>query len=330
MTIEGLRLFQWGRETTRGTAVPATSIIAVQDIDFAPEDEVVRPKLRKGLLHRNPGGEVVVKRGTTFSVAEGPVVFRQLQHWLSMSVRGGVTAVGATAPYTWTFTRSLTADPSPDSWTFERRLSDGATSKDNRWSYGLLSQIAFSFAENEALQFSAQGFARRIQASTLTPALTMPVTEIPPAALAKVYIDDTWAARGTTQVTGQVLGATFTFHTGFKPLMSLDARADLDFTTHILDPGEVGFELELVMLVAGQYDIEKAKAEAAALRAVRLEIVSGSDSLKLDMLAKHEKGSLFKIDTKDGQDIVTMSLVDSDDGTNMFEAVVVNQVNTYA
>ena len=46
------------------------------------------------------------------------------------------------------------------------------------------------------------------------------------------------------------------------------------------------------------------------------------------MLLKHEKGSLQKVGEEDGQDIVEVKLVDSDDGTNLLQVVVVNATNT--
>ena len=329
-TLEQLRVFQWGKEVTRGTAVAATSKIAVENIEFEPEDVLARPKLAKGLLHRNPGSETVITRGSRFRIPETPVVYDQLQHLLSMAVKGGVAATGAD-PYTWTFARSLTADPAPDSWTLERRLNDGSSQKDNEWAYALLSELRFIYQVDQPLRFSAAGFARRVQASTLTAALALPTIEIPPTPLAKIWIDSTWANLGTTQITGQVLRAEVTFRTGLKPIMTLDGRSDLDFTSYILDASEVGVDAEITMLVAGQYDTEKTAAEAATLRAVRLEILgTQSRELELDMLLKHERGSLFSVGQQDGQDIVVMKFEDSDDGTNLFSAKAVNKINTYA
>lgn len=331
-TIDSLRLFQWGKESTRGTAVAATSKVAVEEIAFEEDDQVYRPRLAKGLLHRNPGSETVVQRGTSWKVPKTPVIYDQLQHWLSMAVKGGVTATGVD-PYTWTFARSLTADPAPDSWTLERRLSDGTDSIDYEWAYALLSKLQITYEVDKALMLSAEGFARRVQASTLTGALTMPTIEIPPGALAKIWIDATWANLGTTQITGQVLQADVTFLTGLAPLMAFDGRADLDFSSYVLNPAGVGLDVEITMLVkasSGQFATEKTAAEAGTLRAVRLEVLgTQSRELELDMLLKHEKGSLFAVKAQDGQDIVTLKLTDSDDGTNMFQAKVVNKTNVY-
>jgi hypothetical protein len=329
-TVKQLRTFQWGRETTRGTAVPATSKIGLENMDMEPIDSVIRPQFLVGKLHRYPGGnETVIKRGTTWSIPETPVIYDQLQHILSMSVKGGVTATGAPSVYTWDFSRSITADPAPDAWTIERRLTDGTTPRDHEWSYCLASEIGFHYRLDQPLRVHVNGFARRVQASTLTAALTLPVTEVP-SSHAACYIDSTWAALGTTPIVAQVLSADVVFKTGLIPFDTLDGRSDLDFSTYVFDGAETGLDVELTLLSAGQFPTEKTAAEAQTLRAIRLQVLgSASRELTLDMLVKHEMGSLFKVDEQNSQDIFTMKLVDSDDSTNMFRAKVVNSVNTY-
>lgn len=330
-TVKGLRIFQWGKETVRGTAVAATSKIALENMDLEPIDSVVRPQFLTGKLHRYPGGnETAIKRGTKWSISNSPVVYDQLQHLLAMSITGGVTAVGGGAPYTWTFARSLTADPAPDTFTIERRTTDGSTPRDYEWAYNLLSSISFHYDLDQPLRFSCEGFARRVQASTLTAALSYPSTEVP-SSHATCSIDTTWANLGVTPITGQVLSADVTFKTGLMPFDTLDGRSDLDFSTYVYNADNVGLDVTLRMLMAAQFPTEKTAAEAQTLRTVRLDVTgSASRELRLDMALKHEPGSLFKVDEVDGQDVIDMKLVDSDDGTNMFRAFVSNVINTYA
>jgi hypothetical protein len=329
-TVKGLRIFQWGKETVRGTAVAATSKIALENMDLEPIDSVVRPQFLTGKLHRNPGGnETPIKRGTTWKINNSPVVYDQLQHLLAMSVKGGVAASGAPSVYTWDFSRSLTADPAPESFTIERRTTDGSTPRDYEWAYCLISSISFHYKLDEPLRFSCDGFARRVQASTLTAALTYPSTEVP-SSHAACSIDSTWANLGVTPIVGQVLSADVTFKTGIIPFDTLDGRTDLDFTTYVFNAAETGLDVKLRLLMAAQFPTEKTAAEAQTLRTVRLAVTgSASRALTLDMALKHEPGSLFKVDEVDGQDVVDMKLVDSDDGTNMFKAGLVNAINTY-
>jgi hypothetical protein len=331
LSLFGLRTYQWGKESTRGTAVAATSKMAVELVDFEPLDAVHRPALAKGVLLRNPGNETVITRGTRIAVPETPVVYDQIQNFLS-SLKGAVSPSG-TNPYTWAYAPSLTANPAPDSWTIERRLSDGSAHIDNEWAYALWSELKFVYQIDRPLMFSAEGFARRVQASTLTAALALPTTEIPPAPLARCWIDAAWANLGTTLVAAQVLRAEVTIRTGLKPKMTFDGRADLDQTTHVFDPKERGIDAALTLMVkadSGQYATEKTAAEAQTLRAVRLEILgTSSREFELDMLLKHERGSLFHVGQEDGQDIVELKLQDATDGTNWLSAKVVNAVAAY-
>jgi len=331
--ITALQTLQWGKETTRGTAVAATSKIAVEGIQFAADDEMARPRLAKGLLTSVPGDETVTRRGTTFSIPETPLVYDQHQHFLLGCVKGGVTSSpGTGAPETWTFLRSLTADPAPEARTLERRLSDGTNFIDNEWSYALFSQLRWIYAIDQPLRFAAEGFARRIQSSTLTAGQAMPTIAIPASPLAKIWIDATWAALGTTQITAQVLSADITFRSGLMPKWTLDGRTDLDWTTHILNPEAIGIDATIRMLIkadSGQFATEKTAAAAGTLRAVRLEILgASSNEFELDMLLKHQVPEIQTIGSEDGQDIVEMKLVNSTDGTEMFSAKLVNQVST--
>lgn len=330
MTVKGLRVFQWGEEAASGTAVAATSKMAVRDIEFDPIDAPERPPLARGLLTRHPGSETIVIRGTRFRVAETEVVYDDQHIWASIGIKGGVVATG-TNPYTWTTARSLTADPAIKTRTVERRITDGTTPTDNEWAYCHLSKMRWIYRRGQTLKFAAEGVGRRIQGSTLTAAQAMPTTEHPVSPLVTAYIDTTWAGIGGTQVLAQVLGADITFHTGLTPLDTFDGRTDLDFTTVVLDADQVGLDVELALRVGAQFATEKTAAEAQSLRAVRFKVLgTSSKELTLDMLLKHEPGSIQKIGEQDGQDIVVVKLTDATDGTNLFQHKVVNAAATTA
>ena len=327
--LRALTQYQWGKESTKGTAIAATSKIACQAIDWSPVDEVNRPQLLQGLTHRNPGGhELIVARGSEFSVAESPVVFGQFQHWLEL-LFGSVFPIGTNpGPYTWTFVRNASAVPNPVTRTIERRIDNGTSQVDNEWTYACLRELTITYEMNQPLRFTAQGFARRIQSSTFTAGQTLPAVAIAPAPLATAFLDGAWANLGTTRITGELLSATVTYRSGFKPKMTLDGRTDLDFTSSIFDPTEAGVDVALRLLVGGQYAEEKLQAEAAGLRALRLKLTSGANELQLDTLLKHTEGSVFALGDEDGQHIVELNLVDADDATNLLQAVLINLVNT--
>ena len=328
-SVLDLRGFQWGLESTRGTAVPATSKILVPYIDFEPIDELFRPDEARGLVQRYKGFETPLRRGTKWTVPDAAYSYEQAPNWASMSIKGAVAPTGV-GPYVYTYTRDPVADPVPSAWTLERRLSDATNFVDNEFAYAMLSRITWKAAQNGPVLFNAEGFARRIQASTFTAALSLPTPELPVAALSKVYIDSTWANLGTTQIVGQVLDWEIGFNTGLSGIMTADGRTDLDFTGYIFGSAEVQLNVKIVMLVkpgSGQYATEKTAAEAQTLRAVRIQTTgSGSRDFKWNMLLKHMQASVFKIGEREGQDIVELNLVESTDGTNFFSHVITNNV----
>lgn len=320
-----LRLYQWGPESTAGTAVAATGRMAVEELEFEPADVVVRPRIANGLMLENPGNELVVMRLTRWT-GRGPVVYDDLHRWGSMIVGTPVTT-GA-GPFTHTATRNPATVPALKSWTLQRRVTDGSNHIDHRFPYALGTSLKVSGAENEPARFEAQGFARRIEDSAITAGQSLPTIEIPPIALSKVWIDSTFAGLGTTQVVGQVLDWSYEIRSGAMPKSTTEGRANLDYSLHVFNGREVGVAVEATLLVkadSGQWATEKAAAEAQTLRAVRIQALgSASKEMTFDALCKHGAGSLFTMDESDGQAVVKLRLVTSSDLTNAFVLKTVN------
>ncbi len=329
-TIRDLGKFQWGIEATPGTLVAATSIVAVEDVAFTPEDTVEAPRTAQGLAIATPGQEYIPMRGTRFSVPDHAVFFEQLHDWFNMAL-GLDAAPTGTGPYVWAHIRDITAGYSPQTRTFERRRTDGTSPLDHEWGYAFLESLRFSSTIDNAVQMSAAGFARRVQSSTLTAAQSLPSgLQTLLGELSKVYINDSWATLGTTQITAKILGWSWEFTTGLKPFRAADGRSDLDFSGVWLDPTAVGLNLELTAVMDSLFTAEKAKAEAAALRAIRIQ-VDGDDAtrqLQLDGLYKYNAGSIFEAGEQEGQDIVTLSLRQATDATNFAQAKVTNNITT--
>lgn len=329
-TIRGLQVAQWGRESTRGTAVPATSKAVVEVADFEPEDAYYRPNILNGVLLDHPGGEFVITRGSKFSLS-GPLSYQQAQHVIGeFMIQGNVTPTGGPT-FVWTYTRAANAIPTPSSFTLERRLSDGAANQiDNEWAYCMANSLTLTGAVRGVVTYKLDGYARRIQASTLTPALSLPTIELASHGTSKVFLDTTFGGVGGTQVVGQLLNWELVLKPGGTvPFFTADGRSDLDFGLHVFDSSQAGLTFKATMLVNTQYATEKTAAEASTLRAVRLQLTGTSpNDIKIDFLAKHELGSLFKVDTLQGQDVVTLSLTSATDGTSFVKAVITNLIAT--
>lgn len=322
-----------GGAFARGTAVAATSKIAVEKLEWADDDEnIYRPKFATGLLLRNRGKATAVQHGTRFSFGDQPVVWEQLMHWLTMAIEGDPAVVwdNSAGVYRWTFVRDPAANPSPLSWTFQRRFStglgavEGTDIIDQRASYAMLSELEISWAQNEHLRMSGSGFARKFNSSAITSSLALPTSELGVSALSKVYADDAWGSLGGTLLAEQVVGWAFRIGTGAMGLATAEGRTDLDFTKHIFNAEDVQIGLTMTLLLnPARYTTESAKAAAGDIRAVEVQLAgSGGRLLKLDGLFQHTKPSLFKIGEQDGQDIVEIEFEESTDQTNFLQVVV--------
>lgn len=325
----GLEVLQWARESTPGTDLAATSKMLVNSWNAVPQSEFHRPPVVRGLVQRNRGFETPVKRWTQWNAA-GPVSYEQLQHWLGGAVVHVASPTGS-GPYVWTYTRNPAAIPTLSTYTFERQENDGATPINHAWHYGLVQGLTLSFVDGEPLMFEAEGAARRIQTETPTGSLSLPTPEIPPAPLGTLFIDATWANLGVTQVTSQILSARLAWRSGAVPIWTADGRTDLDYTLHGIDPAAVTLEADILCLLGAQYATEKAAAEAGTLRSVRLAFAgTSSRALQLNFLAKYAMPELFEFGEQDGQKVVRLLLQESTDGTNLFSAVLTNNVSAFA
>lgn len=324
--IADLDRYQAGRETTRGTAVAATKVLPVPMINFKTAGNVLRPRLARGVMVRNPGNELVTRRHTEWSVPEHPLDIGTLPIWLSMGVKAYAAPTG-TNPYVHTYERALTADPAPTAWTLERRLTDGASPKDNEWAYNLASRLVFGWGE-EAMTLAVDGFGRSKQTSTLTSALSFPTVVEAPAALLKVYIDDTWGTLGGTLISDQVISANLEFITGLIPFYTKEGRTDLDFTQYKVNQPAVN--LTLTMLVGAQFDTEATKARGQLVRNVRLiTTVDANNIVQIDTQVKLSDDDIFEVGDQDGQRIVTMNFVETgEDLTHIFKVIVTNALAT--
>ncbi len=330
-TIAGKRVFQWGRESTAGTAVAATSKMIIEEFDLEPSDALFRPQYLNGVSLEHTGNEFVNTRGTRWT-ARGVLTYEQAMHWLHLAIQGGVNPTGG-GPYTWVYTRNATQIPAPGSMTIERRLDDGSSQIDNEWAYVQLTELTLKAEPEDMVRIEASGFARRVQGSTLTPALALPTAELIPHGSTSLFIDTTFAGVGTTQITSQLLGWELKLRpSGIVTLPTADGRADLDFPAVGYDGSLAGLDFKATLLLnTTRYATEKTAAEAATLRACQLKMTGTSPrDIEIDFLAKHEQGSLFKVGAYRGQDVYDLALTTASDGTNFLRATVINSVAAFA
>lgn len=318
-------------EATKGTDPGAkTYRHAFETLKITPNDLLYRPQLATGIFLANPGGEYAVHRGVDWSVG-GPIVCDQFHAILGMAVQGVPVKTGASDPYTWTATRTATADPALKSRSFSYRMSDGTTPSDWKFLYAMAQKLEVQFAENAPLTFTLDGFARRLIAdASFTAGLSLPVMDIPTMPQMTVYIDGSWTTP-TAAIAATVLGGKLTIETGCMPIDTADVQANLDFTLDEINVGNVKTSCELLCLAkaGGTWATEKTAAEAGTLRQVTINAtISANRSVQFRALMKHEAGSTFPDGDKDGLQTINLRFTGSTDATNFLEAIVKNSMAT--
>jgi hypothetical protein len=326
-TVEGVM--------ARGTAVAATSRLAVEQLEWDDDPEAVyNPKVANGIIMRHQGPGTPVAHGTGWSLPDQAMIWEQMPLWFSM-VMGAPTITGSLGgPYTFVWTTTPSANPNPYSVTLQRRFNNGlGNTIDERATYAMLTDLSLSFAANEQLRFSGSGgFARKFETSAITSGLTLPDFEVGVSALSSIYFDPLFADVGDTLLSEQVIGWKWDLLGGIFPRVTAEGRTALDFTKHQIDGDNRGMALEVMCLLdPTTYAAELTRASTIATNqfAVRVKVVgSDSRSLTIDQMMQHDK-SLWAPGVDQGQDTVTFNLLDATDGT---DALVVTLIlpDTYA
>ena len=316
------RRIQAGKEASRGTGVAADKVI-IGTLTVTPSVQYHRPVDERNSLaefHRS----VAVAQGTRMRF-EGDATYEQLIDWLSMSVKGGITpATVESTGRTWTFTPNTSAKNVQDSYTFE--YGDDVQMWDAAFS--LCENLELGITLGEVVQIRADMFAKFAAKSSFTGSLNEIVpTEIVANHL-RVYIDDTWAKLGDTQVAELVTGAMVKLPTG----IAASKRADgaLDFSAVSESKTHLELDIDMLSSTAGitEYDAYVANAD----RAIRLELTGGIAvgttpfKLTIDCFGRYvSEPELFG--DYDGENMIRMSLHSHEDVSgNHFSMAVTNLI----
>lgn len=303
-----------GGAHARGTAVAATTKLAVESLEFGDDFEnIYNPQVQNGSLVRYNGPGVPVQHGTSFSLPEQAAFWEHLPLWISM-IHGAPAISGPLGgPYVLVWTVASDANPNPYSVTLQRRLSDGlGNNVDERATYCMLPQFGLSFAVNEPLKLSGDGgFARAFETSAITAAQTLPDFETMVSALSTVYFDTLFSDVGDTLLAEQVIGWSCNFLGGIFPRYTAEGRTGLDFTKHQLNGEERGIDMEITCLLdPATYAAEKTRASDPETNqfAVRIK-AEGTDGreLTIDAMMQHD-APIPPVSDDQGSDVVTFSL----------------------
>ncbi len=331
-SVHQFNKIQIGEETVKGTSVPATVEI-VADVTQVEEQDFHRSALPAGQRATPGAAGVVLRHGTIFTV-ETELTPHDILWPLHTGVRGNITSVAGTGDETWTFLPELTTSAiTLDSATVEYVRGDGTTNHYyGESAYCLTSAFRIEWAFNEIAKLSWDMFGRRRQTGTPTPALTPYAGRAALTSnLTSIFVDDTGAGIGASQLTTILRSGRFECPTGIEPDYTLDGLADQDFTIHKVS--NIGATLQLVLEFDAASALEFADFRNNVLRFIRM-ITTGAVigakvfTVQVDGAYRHVTPPQF---TQDGdQVIVTLDLEAVYDATwgKILEFELVNDIST--
>lgn len=189
--------WQIGKETTPGTTVAATRrmYFNVENSRLARE-RGARPH-KFATASRDNTRAFTLGSTEVSGEIEVPLSASEILELLLMGINGGVTAVGAGTPKTWTFTPGTSLDAATLEW------HDGSRS----WEAGgcYVNKLTFEGSVEEANTLKAEIFALNMATASMTGSLSERVPDFIEGWETAMYIDAFGGTAGSTQVTGTLI-----------------------------------------------------------------------------------------------------------------------------
>jgi hypothetical protein len=325
MAVNQLLKLVGALESTAGSAATATRVLYANEATPSQEvTSIANTTLRGNYFETyeiNPGIE---RNGLNVS---GPVLYNQIPFWLETAVKGGVSATGGSAPYTWAYTPNSGTANAPKTFTAEWGWADGGTVVPTYLLAGCATdELSITYVKDEAISFTATTIAAGTvalgTAYSASPADTTQVSVL--GVDAAVYIDATTI--GTTADTS-VQEATFTLTRG------LVRRDVLDGTSAALDtvaPVAREARLEIVRYFTNRNELDKFLTKSE--RKIRIAVTgptlgSGNYEFTLDFYGVADTHEIAEVDGVIVANITYRGIVDSSASTD-FSITVKNNLAT--
>jgi len=340
-TIKKYRKFQVGTETVAGTEVAATRVIRALNVNWndAGSWRKYVPMYDIGRMSLDPDVGEITRQGLLGKV-ETDLTFEDFLLPLLHGYKGAVTPVEQNVgegDWLWTFKNAPTlADPAPDTFTAEFRMSNGTANYDRTTSFCVVSSIEISADQGgDASKLTYDFFGRTANGNAITGALTLPTPFDLIAALDwKLYVDPSWATLGTTQISTAMRSFTWRYNTGIMPALFIgDGR--LDHADIRVQPR--GAELSMEWEFGASADAERTAFEANSLRFIRFEaegaqIGAGDNKrITIDGAYQYGDGGFGELGREaDGNDTVPLTLrTVAESDTNDLSVAVLNSLATF-
>ena len=327
MATRVLQKVQGALESTAGTFATASRKLYGSDITHERTLASIRPDFLDGTYNQSR----VVYEGieTNAFTISGPLAYNQGVFWLSAAI-GSAAAVGASAPYVWTFNAASTADTTR-SFSLEYAYSDGGANipASFRVPGNKVESLTINWAKDDVVTFEAgiNSFKGMTQGTALsaTPSDTAEIHAL--GVNSVVYIDASAGTIGTT-ADSNVAVASLAITNGFA-------------TRYGLDGGNVGAALDrsaqteavLTLTRHFQNDTELDAWETKELRKIRIvttgaALGAGNYQLTVDFYGVIDEITQTDVDGAVAQEIVLRPYVDGSTVTVPFSVVLKNNLAT--
>jgi len=318
--LRTLEIAQLGRESVKGSAVAQTTRwVGVTNV--SPDEPKFWARTQNGImLPRSQRGTIATRMANVRF--ESDLTFEQILHVLNMGFAGLTTGTGGGADKTWQFTPSVSADPALNTFTLGYRKTDGTTNWDERIAYLFAKNWEISAAIGENAKIMAECVGRPVELATaITGAIGVPAVNYVPAALFKLYINDTFGAIGTTQKLGTLVSWRLAYTSPYQPKLYQDGLANRSFSAYGLKDADFSLEMQVEYTADILSEQQKADDDPGALRYIRLEAVGATlggsaYEIEIDGAFEYEQGGFDVDGDRDGNGVVTLRLVGSYDNTN--------------
>jgi ribosomal protein L31 len=220
---------QYGKETTRGTAVAATKRW-LGTCNVPKDRDPQHPEYTLGVRARSGHSHIaqILADPVNLSLTQG--YFQALPMIFSIGLKGNVTPVEETTSegdYKWTFTPDLTGLSNPDTITLE--VGDDTEQYEMEYVMARRIVIAGQLGQNGYVSVDAECFSRQVTVTDFTAGIAVPTIEPMLANLTQFYVDSNWATIGTTQKTNILREFSIEILTGNHPKFYGNGKT---FTTH--------------------------------------------------------------------------------------------------
>lgn len=350
--LRQFRKLQIGKETTYGTEVAATRVLRIIDLNWADQGNLrtYTPDYSIGRLTRRTDVPTVTRTGLIGSSYSTDFSFEDILFPLLSGFKGGVTAgaelTASQGDRPWVFQLDPnTGDPTPDSYTMERRVSNGSTNWDRTALGVIVESFEISADQDGDVTKLTVNFWSRAPNSNAIATLSLQTPFTPLSSLGwKLYIDNSWAAMdiagaapsrgGGTIIATTMKNFTYRYFGGLVPALFIgDGRTDP--SKHRFLPR--GSEIEATFEYNAAVDAERVFAAAGTKRYVRLlgedgQIGTGfNKTIKLQGAFVYPDGGFGSVGSSaNGAETISIKMESlPDDDTESDEIEVINTLATF-